>query len=57
MKSPLELFLEGALKEFERDRQQAGLAPDAIGHRMLGARQFVAFLIGRSPAKGEQTKA
>jgi hypothetical protein len=52
---PFEQFLEQALKDFERERQQAGLAPDAIDHRMRGARQFVAFLCGRAPAKGEST--
>lgn len=55
-KAPFEQFLESALKDFERERQQAGLAPAAIEHRMRGARQFVAFLLGRPPGKGEHLK-
>jgi hypothetical protein len=55
-KAPLEQFLEKALQEFEREWQPAGLRPAAIDLRTRGARQFVAFLLGQSPAKGEHLK-
>ncbi len=56
MRSPLEKFLEEALRAFERERAGASLAPGARNQRPRGARQSVAFLLGRPPAKGEALK-
>ena len=56
MKPPFEKFLEDALKEFEQDRKNKGLRQQPVDHRMRGARQFVRFLLGHPPDKGERTK-
>jgi len=55
MTSPLERFLLETLQEFERDRLAAGLREGPVEHRLRGARQFVDFLSGRPPRKGERT--
>ncbi len=55
MKAPVERFLEDALKEFEQERQTAGPAEGARKERIRGAKQFVAFLLGRAPKKYERS--
>ena len=53
MRPPFEKFLAQALKEFERHLRKE-LTERAVRERMLGARQFAAFLTGREHRKGRR---
>ena len=55
MKPRFERFLEESLREFEQERKHT-LAEGAAKERIRGAKQFVAFLLGRTPKKHERTK-
>jgi hypothetical protein len=61
MKPPLEDFLSQALKDFEAhlrgpaDPKQQRREP-TIGHRLRGATQFAAFLLGKPAQKNERIK-
>ena len=56
MKLPLEEFLEGNLKEFEKHLKTEQLKDGPIDHRVRGAREFARFLLGRPHRKNERTK-
>lgn len=53
--SPFELFLIGALTDFEKHLKEIGLKDEPARFRLLGARQFADFLVGRKRGKHERT--
>jgi hypothetical protein len=61
MKPPLEDFLSKALKDFEahlrsKSDPKQRRRESTIGHRLRGATQFAAFLLGKPPQKTERIK-
>ena len=62
MAQPIEAYFEQALREFEAhiDEQPVHLARFARGERLIGAKQFVKFLLGKpvfNPTSEPQTPA
>jgi hypothetical protein len=57
MESPLEQFLEQAFNEFQNVRaKDRNEAPTHRHYRLLGAKQFMQFLQGKTMVKDEPTK-
>lgn len=49
--SPIEALLAEALRDFDKHLREMALVNANVKNRLLGARQFVEFLIGRPPKK------